>query len=489
MANELTGTGMSIAFAASECYPFVKTGGLGDVMYALPKALIKQGCDVKVFLPNYRCIPKKFRDQMEFIGSFDMDLTEDGREFYVGIMELVMEGVSYYFIDNEEFYSWGSPYSELYNDIPKYCFFSKAVLAVMNYMEWYPDIIHCHDWQAALTPVYLRTMFETTPVNRAKTVFTIHNLRFQGMCNTQHLKYWSGLPDYLYNIDVLAEGFDSANMLKGGLTYCDMITTVSDTYAQEIQTPEFGENLDGHLRHHSYKLRGIVNGIDYDIWSAASDQRLAATYDASDVFEKKTENKLKLQEELGLDINPDRFVLGLISRLTNQKGLDLIHAIIADIMDENTQLIVLGTGDPYYEDAFRYYENLYKGNVCANIMYDESRAHRIYAAADAFLVPSQFEPCGLTQLIAMHYGTVPVVRETGGLKDTVDPYNRYENTGNGFTFDRYEAGLLLDAVNRAKTLYFENRNQWNEMIIRDMEKDLSWEYSAGRYIDLYAGLK
>ena len=336
MANELTGTGMSIAFAASECYPFVKTGGLGDVMYALPKALIKQGCDVKVFLPNYRCIPKKFRDQMEFIGSFDMDLTEDGREFYVGIMELVMEGVSYYFIDNEEFYSWGSPYSELYNDIPKYCFFSKAVLAVMNYMEWYPDIIHCHDWQAALTPVYLRTMFETTPVNRAKTVFTIHNLRFQGMCNTQHLKYWSGLPDYLYNIDVLAEGFDSANMLKGGLTYCDMITTVSDTYAQEIQTPEFGENLDGHLRHHSYKLRGIVNGIDYDIWSAASDQRLAATYDASDVFEKKTENKLKLQEELGLDINPDRFVLGLISRLTNQKGLDLIHAIIADIMDENT---------------------------------------------------------------------------------------------------------------------------------------------------------
>ena len=478
----------SIAFIGSECYPFVKTGGLGDVMYALPKALVKQNCDVKVILPRYKCIPWKYQEKMVYRGSFEMDLCADGRSFYVGIMEYVWDGVVYDFIDNEEFFSSGNPYTNLVDDIPKYCFFAKAALAALNYMNWTPNIIHCHDWQAALVPVYLRTLFETSKLSSAKTILTIHNLRFQGVYNIPTIRYWSGLPDYVFNKDALKEGYQDANMLKGGLTYSNIITTVSNTYAWEIQTPYYGENLDAHLRYHSGKLRGIVNGIDYDIWNTATDERLYVNYDISNVLEKKKENKRRLQEELGLVQDDHKFVIGLISRLTNQKGLDLINAIIPQIMDEHTQIVVLGTGDAMYEDSFRYYENAYKGNICSNIMYDETRAHRIYAGADAFLVPSQFEPCGLTQLIAMHYGTVPIVRETGGLKDTVEPYNMFTNTGNGFTFDNYDAGLLLDAINRAKTLYFTNRWCWDEMVQRDMDKNFSWDNSAKQYKDLYLEL-
>ena len=478
----------SIAFIGSECYPFVKTGGLGDVMYALPKALVKQNCDVKVILPRYKCIPWKYQEKMVYRGSFEMDLCADGRSFYVGIMEYVWDGVVYDFIDNEEFFSSGNPYTNLVDDIPKYCFFAKAALAALNYMDWTPNIIHCHDWQAALVPVYLRTLFETSKLASAKTILTIHNLRFQGVYNIPTIRYWSGLPDYVFNKDALKEGYQDANMMKGGLTYSNIITTVSNTYAWEIQTPYYGENLDAHLRYHSGKLRGIVNGIDYDIWNTATDERLYVNYDITNVLEKKKENKRRLQEELGLEQDDHKFVIGLISRLTNQKGLDLINAIIPQIMDEHTQIVVLGTGDAMYEDSFRYYENAYKGNVCSNIMYDETRAHRIYAGADAFLVPSQFEPCGLTQLIAMHYGTVPIVRETGGLKDTVEPYNMFTNTGNGFTFDNYDAGLLLDAINRAKTLYFTNRWCWDEMVQRDMDKNFSWDNSAKQYKDLYLEL-
>lgn len=478
----------SIAFIGSECYPFVKTGGLGDVMYALPKALVKQNCDVKVILPRYKCIPWKYQEKMVYRGSFEMDLCADGRSFYVGIMEYVWDGVVYDFIDNEEFFSSGNPYTNLVDDIPKYCFFAKAALAALNYMDWTPNIIHCHDWQAALVPVYLRTLFETSKLASAKTILTIHNLRFQGVYNIPTIRYWSGLPDYVFNKDALKEGYQDANMMKGGLTYSNIITTVSNTYAWEIQTPYYGENLDAHLRYHSGKLRGIVNGIDYDIWNTATDDRLYVNYDITNVLEKKKENKRRLQEELGLEQDDHKFVIGLISRLTNQKGLDLVNSIIPQIMDEHTQIVVLGTGDAMYEDSFRYYENAYKGNVCSNIMYDETRAHRIYAGADAFLVPSQFEPCGLTQLIAMHYGTVPIVRETGGLKDTVEPYNMFTNTGNGFTFDNYDAGLLLDAINRAKTLYFTNRWCWDEMVQRDMDKNFSWDNSAKQYKDLYLEL-
>ena len=478
----------SVAFIGSECHPFVKTGGLGDVMYALPRELARLNCDVRVILPRYACIPQEYQDKMVYRGEFYMDLGNTGRNYYVGIMEYVNDGVVYDFIDNQEFFSSGNPYLNLVDDIPRYCFFSKAALAALNYMNWIPDIVHCHDWQAALVPVYLRTLFKDSPVGHAKSILTIHNLRFQGVYNIPTIRYWSGLPDYVFNKDALKEGYQDANMLKGGLTYSNIITTVSNTYAWEIQTPYYGENLDAHLRYHSGKLRGIVNGIDYDIWNTATDERLYVNYDITNVLEKKKENKRRLQEELGLEQDDHKFVIGLISRLTNQKGLDLINAIIPQIMDEHTQIVVLGTGDAMYEDSFRYYENAYKGNICSNIMYDETRAHRIYAGADAFLVPSQFEPCGLTQLIAMHYGTVPIVRETGGLKDTVEPYNMFTNTGNGFTFDNYDAGLLLDAINRAKTLYFTNRWCWDEMVQRDMDKNFSWDNSAKQYKDLYLEL-
>ena len=479
----------SVAFIGSECYPFVKTGGLGDVMYALPKALIAQNCDVKVILPRYKCIPWEYQEKMVFRGNFMMDLCADGRSFYVGIMEYVWDGVVYDFIDNEEFFSAGNPYISLVDDIPKYCLFSKAALAALNYMNWIPDVIHCHDWQASLVPVYLKTLFAGTPVGGAKTILTIHNLRFQGIYSTGAIKYWTGLPDHLFNIDVFRQGYDDANMMKAGLAYTDMITTVSETYAGEIQTPFFGENLDAHLRHHSGKLRGIVNGIDCKLWDSSTDSLLTATYSRDDVLQKKKENKRALQEKLGLEVNEDKFVIGLISRLTNQKGLDLVNAILPALIDGNTQVVVLGTGDPQYENAFRYFEGAYKGSVCSNIMYDENRAHNIYAASDALLVPSLFEPCGLTQLIAMRYGTIPVVRETGGLKDTVQPYNEFTNEGNGFTFDRYESGLLLDAINRAKTLYFTDRTRWDEMVLRDMDKDVSWDQSAKKYRALYMELK
>ena len=484
-APELPQPRRSIAFIGSECYPFVKTGGLGDVMYALPKALISQNCDVRVILPRYKCIPDKYQEKMVYRGAFDMDLCADGKRYYVGIMEYVWDGVVYDFIDNEEFFSEGKPYTNLIDDIPKFCYFGKAALAALNYMDWIPDVIHYHDWQAGLVPIYLRTMFTDTPISRSKVMITIHNLRFQGIYDIPTIKYWSGLPDYVFNKDALKQGYNDANMFKGGLTYSNMISTVSETYAGEIQTPFYGENLDAHLRYHAGKLRGIINGIDYGMWDTATDSLLAAQYDINDVIEKKKANKLALQEELGLEKDEGKFVIGLISRLTNQKGLDLVNAVIPDLMDGNTQIVVLGTGDDVYEDSFRYYENAYKGSVCSNIMYDEGRAHKIYAGADALLVPSQFEPCGLTQLIAMHYGTVPIVRETGGLKDTVEPYNKFTNEGNGFTFDRYEAGLLLDAINRAKTVYFTERGNWDAMVQRDMAKDVSWENSAKQYRALY----
>ena len=478
----------SVAFIGSECYPFVKTGGLGDVMSALPKSLAKLNIDVKVIIPRYKCIPQKFQEKMEYRGSFDMNLCSDGKQYYVGIMEYQEDGVVYDFIDNDEFFSWGNPYTNLIDDIPKFCYFAKAALAALNYLNWTPDVVHCHDWQAALVPLYLRTCFQDTDVGRAISVLTIHNLKFQGIYDRKKIQYWSGLPDYVFNKDCMIQNWLDANMLKGGITYSNKVTTVSNTYAWEIQTEEYGEGLAEHLRYHNNKILGIVNGIDTDIWNPATDKLLAADYDEKSAIKNKKVNKKALQESLGLDVDEHKMVIGLISRLTNQKGLDLVNDVIPGIMDEHTQVVVLGTGDSQYENTFRYYENKYKGNFCAYIAYNENVAHNIYAGCDALLVPSRFEPCGLTQLIAMRYGAVPIVRETGGLKDTVQPYNMFENTGNGFTFDRYESGLLYDAVNRAKTLYFENRKSWDDMVIRDMNKDVSWEKSAKQYKDMYVGL-
>ena len=478
----------SVAFIGSECYPFVKTGGLGDVMYALPKALAKLNLDVKVILPRYKCIPQKYQEKMEYRGSFYMDLCADGKQYYVGIMEYQEDGVVYDFIDNDEFFSWGDPYTNLIDDIPKFCYFGKAALAALNYLDWTPDIVHCHDWQAALVPLYLRTCFSDTNVGRAIAVLTIHNLRFQGVYDRKTIQHWSGPPDYVFNKDCMIQNWLDANMLKGGITYSNKVTTVSNTYAWEIQTEEYGEGLEEHLRYHNNKVLGIVNGIDTDIWNPATDKLLASKYDAESAIKNKKANKKALQESLGLDVDDNKMVIGLISRLTNQKGLDLVNDVIPGIMDGNTQVVVLGTGDAQYEDTFRYYEDKYKGSFCAYIAYNENVAHNIYAGCDALLVPSRFEPCGLTQLISMRYGAVPIVRETGGLKDTVQPYNAFENTGNGFTFDRYESGLLYDAINRAKTLYFENRVYWDDMVVRDMNKDVSWEQSAKQYKDMYVEL-
>ena len=457
-------------------------------MSALPKSLAKLNIDVKVIIPRYKCIPQKFQEKMEYRGSFDMNLCSDGKQYYVGIMEYQEDGVVYDFIDNDEFFSWGNPYTNLIDDIPKFCYFAKAALAALNYLNWTPDVVHCHDWQAALVPLYLRTCFQDTDVGRAISVLTIHNLKFQGIYDRKKIQYWSGLPDYVFNKDCMIQNWLDANMLKGGIAYCNKITTVSNTYAGEIQTEEYGEGLAEHLRYHNNKIRGIVNGIDTDNWNPATDKLLTANYDAESAVENKKINKKALQESLGLEVDDHKMVIGLISRLTNQKGLDLVNAVIPGIMDGNTQVVVLGTGDAWYENTFRYYENKYKGNFCAYIAYNENVAHNIYAGCDALLVPSRFEPCGLTQLIAMRYGAVPIVRETGGLKDTVQPYNMFENTGNGFTFDRYESGLLYDAINRAKTLYFENRKSWDDMVIRDMNKDVSWEKSAKQYKDMYVGL-
>ena len=478
----------SVAFIGSECYPFVKTGGLGDVMSALPKALAKLNLDVKVILPRYKCIPQKYQEKMEYRGSFYMDLCADGKQYYVGIMEYQEDGVVYDFIDNDEFFSWGDPYTNLIDDIPKFCYFGKAALAALNYLDWTPDVVHCHDWQAALVPLYLRTCFSDTNVGRAIAVLTIHNLRFQGVYDRKTIQYWSGLPDYVFNKDCMIQNWLDANMLKGGITYSNKVTTVSNTYAWEIQTEEYGEGLEEHLRYHNNKVLGIVNGIDTDIWNPATDKLLASKYDAESAIKNKKANKKALQESLGLDVDDNKMVIGLISRLTNQKGLDIVNDVIPGIMDGNTQVVVLGTGDAQYEDTFRYYEDKYKGSFCAYIAYNENVAHNIYAGCDALLVPSRFEPCGLTQLISMRYGAVPIVRETGGLKDTVQPYNAFENTGNGFTFDRYESGLLYDAINRAKTLYFENREYWDDMVVRDMNKDVSWEQSAKQYKDMYVEL-
>ena len=478
-----------VAFIGSECYPFVKTGGLGDVMYALPRALVKLNVDVRVMLPNYKCIPQQWKDKMVYRGSFMMDLCEDGRQFYVGIMEYIADGVVYDFIDNEEFFTAGKPYINLIDDIPRFCYFSKATLAVLNYLEWVPDVVHCHDWQAALVPVYLRTLFSGTPVAQAKSMLTIHNLRFQGIYNIPTVKYWTGLPGFVFNIGALKQGYDDANMLKGGLAYADMITTVSETYAKEIQTGFYGENLDAHMRYHAGKLRGIVNGIDVEQWDTATDAKLAFHYGAENAVEGKKANKKALQEALGLAVDERKFVVGLVSRLTDQKGLDLVNAILPELMDGKTQIVVLGTGDKIYEDAFRALQEKFQDSVSANLLYDEGLAHSIYAGCDAFLVPSLFEPCGLTQLIAMRYGAVPIVRETGGLKDTVANYNASENSGNGFTFVEYESAELLDALNSAKALYFDERARWDEMVQRDMRKDVSWDASAGEYLALYDELK
>lgn len=477
----------NILFAASECVPFIKTGGLADVVGALPQYLDKNEFDARVIMPNYTCIPEKYRSQFKYINHFYMDYGMRAVGSHVGIMEYEYNGIKFYFVDDEYYFKCDKPYSaDLKWDIERFTFFSKAVLAIMPVIGFKPDIIHCHDWQASLIPVFLHTAFATNSFySNTKTIMTIHNLKFQGVWNIDTFKYNTALPDYMFTSDKL-EFKNDANMLKGGLVYADYITTVSETYAEEIKYPFYGEQLDGLLRARSASLRGIVNGIDYNVFNPETDESIFVKYSAKNVKSKKALNKIKLQEELGLPIDKSKYMIAIISRLTDQKGLDLVNYAIERIVDENTQFVIIGTGEQRYEDMFRYYQRKYPERVSANILYSDELAHKLYAAADVMLMPSLFEPCGLTQLISLRYGTVPIVRETGGLKDTVEPYNEFSGTGTGFSFTNYNADEMLNTINYSKRVYYDERREWDRIVQRGIEKDFSWSSSAKKYEGMYS---
>ncbi|MBP3310477.1 MAG: glycogen synthase GlgA [Ruminococcus sp.] len=476
----------NILFAASECVPFIKTGGLADVVGALPQYLNKDEFDVRVIIPYYTCIPSKYRNEFKYVTHFYMDYGMRTEKIHVGIMEYEYNGIKFYFVDNEYYFNGDTPYSsDLKWDIERFTFFSKAVLAMMPVIDFRPDIIHCHDWQAALIPVFLHSTFATNPFySSTKTIMTIHNLKFQGVWDVKTFKYNTALPDYMFTPDKL-EFHENANMLKGGLVYADYITTVSETYAEEIKYPFYGEKLDGLLRARSASLRGIVNGIDYNVFNPSDDKQIFAEYSSKNFKKNKAVNKEKLQAELGLPVDKDKYMIAIISRLTDQKGLDLVNYAIEQICDEFTQFVVIGTGDPRYENMFKHYQWKYPDRVSANILYSDALAHKLYAAADAMLMPSLFEPCGLTQLISLRYGTVPIVRETGGLKDTVQPYNEFDATGTGFSFANYNADEMLGVINYSKKVYYEHRSEWDKMVKRGMETDFSWNSSARQYEGMY----
>ena len=472
-----------IAYVASECVPFIKTGGLADVVGTLPKKFNKNEYDVRIIIPNYMCLPAKYKNKMKYLTHFYMDI--GWKQQYVGVMYLEYEGVPVYFIDNEYYFNGFNIYGDPKWDIEKFCYFSKAALSILPSIGFQPDIVHCHDWQAGLIPVYLKTLFAGDPFySGMKSIMTIHNLQFQGKWDIDTVKEYSGLPDYVFTPDKLELNKD-ASMLKGGLVYADKITTVSNTYAHEIQTPYYGEGLEGLLSARWQSLWGIVNGIDYDIYNPATDKKIAQNYTKKTVNKNKVNNKLALQRELGLPEDPNAYMIGLISRLTDQKGLDLIDRILNDVMTDGTQLVVLGTGDRRYEDMFRYYQGIHPAKLSANIYFSDELSHRIYAACDSMLVPSRFEPCGLTQLMALRYGAMPIVRETGGLKDTVEPYNEFEGTGTGFSFANYDSRELLNTINYSKRVFFDYPEEWKKMRIRAMEQDYSWDTSAKIYEDLY----
>lgn len=472
-----------ILFAASEAVPFIKTGGLADVAGTLPKYFDKKKYDVRVILPRYLCIKPALLEKMTPVTSFYMYYS--GRERYVGVLEAEHDGIKYYFIDNEEYFGEGTPYTEIHLDIEKYIFFCKALLSALPLVGFKPDIVHCHDWQSGLVPVYLKDSFHGSEFFRdMKSVMTIHNLRFQGSHDMSYIQYLSGLSGYYFTYDKLAN-FKDANMLKGGLVYADAITTVSGTYAEEIKTPFFGEGMEGLLSARSGDLRGIVNGIDYDDYNPKTDKLIPHNFDARNVKREKVKNKRALQEELGLEPYDGKFLIGIVSRLTDQKGFDLIAQVMDELCGSDLQIAVLGTGDKRYEDMFKFFQGKYPGTVAARITYSDEMSHKIYAGCDAFLMPSLFEPCGLSQLMSMRYGTLPIVRETGGLKDTVQPYNEYDNTGTGFSFANYDAREMLDIVRYARSVYCENKPHWFDMVKRAMKLDYSWQSSALSYQEMY----
>ena len=476
----------NVLFVASEAVPFIKTGGLADVVGSLPKYFDKEQYDVRVMIPKYLCIPERFRNQMKYVTHFYMDLA--WRSQYVGVLEMEYDGVHYYFIDNEFYFAGPKPYGYIHEDIEKFAFFSKAALSAMPLLNFKPDIVHCHDWQTGLIPVYMKERFHDGEFFRnMKSIMTIHNLKFQGIWDLKKVKDITGLPPYFFTSDKL-EAYGDANYLKGGIVYADAVTTVSESYAEEIKTPFYGEHLDGLMRARSNCLTGIVNGIDYNEFNPETDQRIVAHYNQKTFRKEKIKNKRALQQQLGLAVDDGKFMIGIVSRLTDQKGFDLIAYMMDQICTEDVQLVVLGTGESQYENMFRHFAWKYNNRVSANIYYSEDMSHKIYASCDAFLMPSLFEPCGLSQLMALRYGTVPIVRETGGLKDTVQPYNEYESTGTGFSFANYNAHEMMNTINYAKHVFYDKKREWNKIIDRGMLTDYSWTNSAGKYQQLYGRL-
>ena len=473
-----------ILFAASEGVPFIKTGGLADVVGSLPKCIDKRYFDVRVIIPKYACMRQEIKDKMKYVTHFYMDY--NWRNEYVGVLTAENEGITYYFIDSEYYFNGNKPYCDdpLF-EIEKYAYFSKAVLSALPLIDFRPDVIHCHDWQTGLIPVYLKERFQGSDFYHGiKSVMTIHNLKFQGRWGVKDVQSITGLSDYFFTSDKL-EAYKDANLLKGGLVYADAITTVSDTYAHEIMTDFYGEGLNGLLSARANDLRGIVNGIDYEDFNPATDKALKHPYDAITFRKEKVKNKVALQEELGLDVNPKTMMIGIISRLTDQKGLDLIAYMMDELCQDNVQIVVVGTGEERYENMFRHFDWKYHGKVSANIYYSDELAHRVYASSDAFLMPSLFEPCGLSQLIALRYGSLPIVRETGGLKDTVEPYNEYESKGTGFSFTNYNAHEMLYCIRNAERIYYDKKREWNKLVDRAMAADFSWNKSALKYQEMY----
>ena len=473
-----------VLFVASEGVPFIKTGGLADVVGSLPKCLDKEYYDVRVMLPRYTCMKPQMQEKLSYVTHFYMDF--NWKEEYVGILEAEVDGIKYYFIDNEQYFSGFKPYGDnVLFEIEKYTFFSKASLSALPLLDFQPDIVHCHDWQTGLVPVYLKERFRGNPFFwNMKSIMTIHNLKFQGRWDVKTVKDITGLPDYYFTPDKL-ECYKDANLLKGGLVFADAITTVSSTYAEEIKTAFYGEGLNGLMVARSHDLRGIVNGIDYEEFNPATDKHIPFPYDAVSFRKEKVKNKRALQKELNLTQDDKKMMIGVVSRLTDQKGFDLIAYIMDELCQDDVQIVILGTGEERYENMFRHFDWKYGDKVSANIFYSDDLSHKIYAACDAFLMPSLFEPCGLSQLMALRYGTVPIVRETGGLKDTVEPYNEYENTGTGFSFANYNAHEMLRAIRYAEQIYYDKKREWNKIVDRGMAADFSWHVSAGKYQEMY----
>lgn len=473
-----------ILFVTSEAVPFIKTGGLADVTGSLPKYFDKRSYDVRIILPKYACMDACWEKDLQWVGSTYVQL--GWRKQYAGVFCAEYDGILYYFIDNEFYFSGKNPYHYMHEDIEKFAFFSKAALEAMKLIDFQADILHCHDWQTGLVPVYLKHEYQKDDFYaHMKTIFTIHNLKFQGRWHINSVMDAAGLPKKLFTPDKL-ESYGEANYIKGGIVFSDYVTTVSATYAMEITTPEGGEGLDGLLREKGDVLFGIVNGIDYKEYDPSTDMRIRARYNKMNFLSQKPKNKEALQEMMDLPKDPDVFLVAIVSRLTSQKGMDMIATILDEMLSqEPIQLVVLGTGEEQYENMFRHFSWKYENQVSATLRYSEDLAHQVYAGADAFLMPSQFEPCGLSQLISMRYGTVPMVRETGGLKDTVCPYNEYEQTGNGFSFANYNAHEMLHMVRYAKDTYLYHRNEWNGIAYRGMECDFSWDISAKQYAELY----